>query len=190
LTRCTNRGEHAFDTSKRPDVQSRQDRSLLVPDYRLQLNEVRAFSGLRGYCEEAALGETRSGGCLCGSVRYQIPWPPLGMMACHCTHCQKQSGSALSTIAMVPRAAVELTGTLTEYQDHGESGGSVLRRFCGKCGSPIISDIPQEGLKDFLFIKTGSLDDTSGANPTSHLWTKSAQEWFVFPEGVAMVEKQ
>lgn len=136
------------------------------------------------------MAETRSGGCLCGAVRYEVAWPPLSVMACHCTHCQKQSGSALSTIAMVPRDAVKVTGELTDYHDSGESGGAVVRRFCGTCGSPVLTDIPQEQLKGFLFIKTGTLDDTAGVSPASHLWTRSAQGWFVFPEGAVKVEKQ
>ena len=36
-----------------------------------------------------------SGGRLCGAVRYQCSAEPLGTAICHCTHCQKVSGSAL-----------------------------------------------------------------------------------------------
>ena len=134
--------------------------------------------------------ETRSGGCLCGAVRYEIPWPPLGVVACHCTHCQKQSGSALSTIVVTPRAAFKLTGELKSYLDTAESGGTLTRKFCGKCGSPIISDIPGVQHEAVLYVKSGTLDDSSGANPAAHIWTDSAQGWFVFPEGVPTVPKQ
>lgn len=134
------------------------------------------------------MSETRSGGCLCGAVRYTIAWPPAGVMACHCTHCQKQSGSALSTIAMVQRDAVQLAGTLTTYEDQGESGGTVYRKFCGRCGSPVISDIP--GFPAMLFVKTGTLDDTSGAAPGTHLWTDSAQAWFAFPADAQRIARQ
>ncbi|QIG54568.1 GFA family protein [Altererythrobacter sp. BO-6] len=136
------------------------------------------------------MSETRSGGCLCGAVRYEVAWPPLGVSACHCTHCQKQSGSALSVIARVPREALKMTGVLTDFHDTAESGGSVIRRFCAKCGSPLISEIPQGQSAAFLFIKTGTLDDTSGASPTSHWWTSSAQEWFNFPDDAVMMERQ
>lgn len=133
---------------------------------------------------------TRSGRCLCGAVRYETAWPPVSVMACHCTHCQKQSGSALSIIAMVPRDAVQITGTLTDFHDKGDSGGSVIRRFCGTCGSPVISDIPQEAVKNFVFIKTGTLDDTSDLAPATHLWTNSAQDWFAFPDDAVKVPQQ
>lgn len=136
------------------------------------------------------MSETRSGGCLCGAVRYEVAWPPLGVTACHCTHCQKQSGSALSIIARVPRGAVKMTGVLTDFHDTAESGGAVIRRFCGKCGSPVLSEIPQEPWNAFLFIKTGTRDDTSGLSPASHWWTSSAQDWFIFPDDAVMMERQ
>jgi hypothetical protein len=114
----------------------------------------------------------------------------LGVSACHCTHCQKQSGSALSIIARVPGEALKVTGVLTDFHDRGESGGPVIRRFCAKCGSPLISEIAQEHSAAFLFLKTGTLDDTSGLSPASHWWTSSAQDWFVFAEDAVMVERQ
>lgn len=131
---------------------------------------------------------TKSGGCLCGKVRYSIDWPPTATMSCHCKNCQKQSGSALSTIAMLPREAVRIKGTLKTYLDHGDSGAPVLRKFCDSCGSPVITDVP--AMPAMLFIKTGTLDDTSGAAPATHMWTCSAQDWFVFPEGVPTMDRQ
>lgn len=134
------------------------------------------------------MSDTKSGGCLCGKVRYTISWPPLATMTCHCKNCQKQSGSALSTIAMLPREAVQISGTLTTYEDHGDSGATVYRKFCNTCGSPVITDVP--GMPAMLFVKTGTLDDTRGAGPATHMWTSSAQDWFVFPDDVPRLEKQ
>jgi hypothetical protein len=112
------------------------------------------------------------------------------VIACHCTHCQKQSGSALSTIAVVPRAAVQRTGVLTDFVDTGDSGGRVTRQFCGRCGSPVFTDIPGEQHEAVLYLKTGTLDDNSGAVPASHIWTDSAQSWFPFPDGAVKVPRQ
>lgn len=134
--------------------------------------------------------DRRKGGCLCGQVRYSVPWPPLQVMTCQCTHCQKQSGSSISVIAMVPAADMQLTGELTTYEDKGESGNLLHRRFCGKCGSPIISVIPAMEANGMTFIKAGTLDDTSGLSPAVHLWTQSAQDWMVLPEAGARVERQ
>ena len=42
----------------------------------------------------------QSGGCQCGAIRYEITGPPAAVYACHCTECQKQSGSAFAMAAV------------------------------------------------------------------------------------------
>ncbi|QYJ08625.1 GFA family protein [Qipengyuania flava] len=96
-------------------------------------------------------------------------------MVCHCTHCQKQSGSAFSTIVGVPEGQVAITGEVSRYKDSGESGKSVERQFCGTCGSPLFSKV--EVSPGLLWVKAGTLDDTSAFAPTAHLWTRSKQDW-------------
>ena len=81
---------------------------------------------------------TRSGGCLCGAVRYDVSAPALSVVACHCRDCQRQAGSAFSIIAVFPRDAVHFSGTPALYRGHGDSGGAVERNFCGACGSPLL----------------------------------------------------
>jgi hypothetical protein len=80
--------------------------------------------------------ETREGGCLCGLVRYRVTWPPQALVTCSCTNCQKQSGSALSVVGVARRNDLALTGTLTTFEDKGDSGKPVYRQFCARCGSP------------------------------------------------------
>lgn len=134
--------------------------------------------------------EMRSGGCLCGKVRYSVAWPPLSVATCQCKHCQKQSGSAISIIALVPAADLEVTGELVTFADNSESGGTVYRRFCDTCGSPLFSDLPALSEQGLRFIKAGTLDDTSGLSPTAHYWTSSAQEWVALPTGGERFSKQ
>lgn len=112
------------------------------------------------------------------------------MIACHCKDCQRQAGSVLSTIAAFPKDSVTISGEPKVFHGKGESGRTVLRKFCGDCGSPILSEIPQDSFADMYFVKAGTLDDTSGLTPAAHLWTASAQDWFPFPEGAAKIGKQ
>lgn len=135
-------------------------------------------------------GEVRHGGCLCGAVRYSVAWPPALVATCHCTNCQKQAGSALSVIAFFNRDDLAVTGELTTYEDFGLSGDPVYRKFCGKCGSPVITETPATTEQGKIFVKAGSLDDHSGLAPSLHFWTKSAQDWFVFPEAGTRLETQ
>lgn len=116
-----------------------------------------------------------TGGCLCGKVRYAFEGDPLMCVTCHCKNCQRQAGSALSIIIGVAEAAVTACGELTTYNDIGDSGRTVRRQFCGTCGSPVFTKVDRpEGM---MFIKAGTLDDTSILKPTFHCYTKSKQDW-------------
>ena len=84
---------------------------------------------------------TVQGGCNCGSIRYTIPAKPLTVVACHCRNCQRQSGSAYSVNLIVKAKDMSVEGELALYTDNDtNSGNPVLRKFCGKCGSPIRSE--------------------------------------------------
>lgn len=134
--------------------------------------------------------DRREGGCLCGAVRYSVPWPPLMLLTCSCSNCQKQSGSALSVVGASPRSELKLEGELTTFDDTGESGNAVWRKFCAKCGSPVLTDTPDAEAQGLIFFKAGTLDQTSDLAPASHLWTKSAQQWVVFPADAPKLPKQ
>ncbi|MFN3990633.1 MAG: GFA family protein [Erythrobacter sp.] len=116
-----------------------------------------------------------TGGCLCGKIRYAFDAEPLLCVTCHCKNCQRQAGSALSIIIGVPEDAVAVTGELTTYNDTGDSGATVRRQFCNTCGSPVFTRI--DSPPGMLFIKAGTLDDTSGLQPAFHCYTKSKQAW-------------
>ena len=80
----------------------------------------------------------RQGGCLCGAVRYTLKSEPRAIAICHCTHCQKQSGSLFSFNLVMRQADYEQSGETAIYQDGGDSGQPVYRHFCRNCGSPLL----------------------------------------------------
>jgi hypothetical protein len=132
----------------------------------------------------------REGGCLCGAVRYEADWPPLAQMTCSCRNCQKQAGSALSVVLMFARDAVRVTGTLRTYDDRGTSGQTVHRRFCPTCGSPILTDTPSAETQGLIFVKGGTLDETSDLAPETHYWTERAQSWMRWPEDGILLKRE
>ena len=119
--------------------------------------------------------EAATGHCLCGKVEYTITEAPVMAINCHCKNCQRQSGSAFSSIIGVPQSGVSIAGDFKTYEDHGETGKQVLRDFCGACGSPLFSRV--EAAPGLIFVKVGTLDDTRGFMPAMHLWTSSKQHW-------------
>lgn len=117
----------------------------------------------------------RSGGCLCGAVRYRVDGEPLATAVCHCRHCQRQTGSAFSVMIAVRANGLSSNGEILTYMDRGESGGEVARDFCGTCGSPLFSRVL--ATPGVIYIKAGTLDGTDRLVPNIHVWTSSAQKW-------------
>ena len=117
------------------------------------------------------------GHCLCGSITYVSTAEPVLTGVCHCTDCQRQTGSAGSIVVAVPTNSLEVRGdTLKTYATIGdEHGTKTNRQFCSECGSPIVSRI--DAMPDLVFIKAGTLDDTSWLNPTAEFFRRSAQPW-------------
>jgi hypothetical protein len=130
-----------------------------------------------------------TGQCLCGEITYELAAAPVMTGICHCKNCQRQAGSAFSTLAGVAKDAFSISGTPKLYQDkETDSGNAVERYFCGTCGSPIYSALP--GQPDMLYLKSGTLDDTSDFTPQFHAWCDSKQQWVDIPDSVPSMGKQ
>ena len=83
---------------------------------------------------EVRNGDTRTGRCRCGAVRFRAEGKPLWVAHCHCTDCRRTTGSPMTTYAGYPRDCFAFTSGLpTTYN----SSPGVTRSFCGICGSPL-----------------------------------------------------
>ena len=116
-----------------------------------------------------------TGGCLCGRVRYKLAGESAFSGLCHCRNCQRYTGSAFEPVVAYPSAAVSVQGDLKTYEDKGDSGKAVYRRFCPNCGSGIIAEA--EALPGVTLVLVGGFDDPSAYNPTMEIYCSSAQPW-------------
>ena len=79
-----------------------------------------------------------TGQCHCGFVTYHATLDPRRVSICHCTDCQRLTGSAFRVTASVPAGDFTLTGGQPRrYLKHGDNGAARLQFFCPNCGSPI-----------------------------------------------------
>jgi hypothetical protein len=115
---------------------------------------------------------SRTGGCLCGAIRYELLSDPSVAAICHCTHCQRQSGALFSTNLVVPESDYRQSGDTAIYTDRGDSGQSVWRHFCGTCGSPITSRVAV--MPGLVIVKAGTLDDFKDVAPAVEVYTDHA----------------
>lgn len=133
--------------------------------------------------------QTLNGRCLCGSIEYTCEAEPLATAICHCHNCQRQTGTAFSTIVIVPKETFKFVKKdgLTEYSDTSEAGKDVSRQFCNKCGSPIRSFISIA--PHVCLIKAGTLNDKSQLKPTKQVWCSSAQPWLELSDEIEKHDK-
>jgi hypothetical protein len=104
-----------------------------------------------------SMSQRRTGGCLCGAIRYETVGDPVFTLRCHCRDCQRQSGAAHVPAARVPSAGFRiLEGAPRRYVTKADSGNEIVRVFCGDCGTP-------------LYVQVATRPDLGGFG--SALWT-------------------
>ena len=117
-----------------------------------------------------------TGGCLCGAIRYSIEAKLAELLSCHCTDCQRASGAHGAVVAFVRRENFALLqGTPKRYAKKADSGRTLIRYFCGECGSSLYSH--RETMPEVIGVRAGTLDDSGSLRITAHIWTKSAPPW-------------
>lgn len=128
-----------------------------------------------------------TGGCQCGAIRYEVTGAAPRIHACHCTDCQRQSGSAFGMTMVVAEADFRLTqGEVKTITLKSDAGRTKLGGFCPQCGTRIYHKV--EFRPGMISVKPGTLDDTRWLSPKIHIWTRSKQRWVEIPEGVETYE--
>jgi hypothetical protein len=123
-------------------------------------------------------------------VTYELSGDPIATAVCHCSHCQRQSGGAFSVNLIAHESQLAVSGTLTTFEDRGEHGDDVYvrRRFCGTCGSPIVSELAKSA--GIIAVKAGTLDDTSAVQPGIEAWCVDRQPWVSLPGMAVSLDRE
>lgn len=119
-----------------------------------------------------------SGGCMYGSVRYDVTGPLHEVIACHCRECQQASSNHVTATTAKP-------GHLTITQDCGlgwHCQGVLNLGFCMLCGSTLFFD---HGREHPTGIAVGSLDAAPALHIAVHICTDEAGAWYDLPQGDA-----
>lgn len=122
---------------------------------------------------------TRSGGCFCGAVRYQVTGEIFNATTCHCQSCRRVSGAPAVSWFSVARGGFHLlAGTPAELR----SSAHVTRTFCAACGTALTyhtDDAPDE-----LDITICSLDQPQALAPADHTQTSGRLPWDIPGDGL------
>ena len=117
----------------------------------------------------------RTGGCLCGAVRYEVTGELAPIQLCHCGQCRKAQGGPFGANIPVATTDFRLVQGAEAMKDYRASPGK-LRVFCGACGGPLFSQ--RDETPETLRLRAGSLDDTAGLEVGLHSQTASAADWW------------
>ena len=129
-----------------------------------------------------------SGSCHCGSIRYTAQVDPEQVTICHCTDCQRLSGSAYRASVPAARETFVLEGTPKTYIKTADSGTRRKHAFCPECGAPVYSSAVTD--PPAYSLRIGCLDQRSQLPPKRQIWCKSSLSWSKDLEGIARVQQQ
>jgi hypothetical protein len=116
---------------------------------------------------------TRTGGCLCGNIRFSLNGEPDYLHTCSCPHCQKLGGGPMMSWVSFPLQGLAWTG-------HGEPSwhytfpGETRRGFCPVCGSQLCA-LDDGG--DSIAITLSALDEATGLDPVNQSFRGDAVGW-------------
>ena len=117
------------------------------------------------------------GQCHCGFIRYEAEIEPTRVSICHCTDCQRLTGSAYRVSTSARAEDFRLTGgEPSVYVKVGDSGNRSLQYFCPKCGSPCYRSGEGADAEE-IGIRVGTVNQRRQLLPTKQIWCRSALSW-------------
>ena len=127
-----------------------------------------------------SLPEPLTGGCGCGAVRYEISEPLVSASYCHCTRCQRRTGTAAS-----PQARI-VPGSLRWVQGEDNIGvwspeGGFAKAFCKSCGGQLFSFDPDDP-DNTIAVRLGTFDGDPGIRPSKRTHVDTAVVWEPIPD--------
>ena len=116
------------------------------------------------------------GGCHCGALTYEAEIDPESMTICHCTDCQKMSGSAFRTVIRADEDNfIMLSGEPKVYVKIAENGTPRAMGFCENCGTHIYATGPSDDIP--IGLRIGTCNQRGQLKPNREGYRSSALPW-------------
>ena len=119
------------------------------------------------------------GGCLCGGVRFEVSEPLVSSGYCHCTRCQRRTGTAASVSARIAPGSLRVVSGDELIRTYVPDEG-FAKVFCSACGSALWSRHPDDS--DFISIRLGAFDEDPGIRPEYRQFVAYAAAWEDIPD--------
>jgi hypothetical protein len=119
------------------------------------------------------------GGCGCGAIRFEVNAPLESAKYCHCTRCQRRTGTAASVSAR-PRPGSFRVVSGEEHLRAWRPEGGAEKWFCGECGSALFSR--SSANPEQIGIRLGAFDGDPGIRPSLRQFVAYAAPWEAIPD--------
>jgi hypothetical protein len=120
-----------------------------------------------------------TGSCGCGAVRFELTAPLVAAAYCHCTRCQRRSGTAAAASARIEPGSFRMVAGEEHVRGWSPPGG-LEKAFCGECGSAVFAR--DAGDHDVKIVRLGALDGDPGVRPSAHQFVDNAAGWEPIPD--------
>lgn len=121
-----------------------------------------------------------SGRCLCGAVSFEIDQPAHGAAYCHCTRCQRRTGTAASASAQIDGSGFRILSGEQLVKTWRHPDGGWEKGFCGECGAHLFSRDPDD--RSQMGIRMSAFDGDPGVRPSHRSFVAYAAEWEPIPD--------
>jgi hypothetical protein len=132
-----------------------------------------------------------TGGCHCGHITYEAEVDPATVRVCHCTDCQRLTGTVFrAAIPSLRGTFVLRSGTPKTYIKTAESGNKRVHAFCSECGTPIYAT-SSEPNASVHGLRVGGIDQRYQLGPPARQqWCRSALPWSMDLSQVERIARQ
>ncbi|MGI8713128.1 MAG: GFA family protein [Solirubrobacteraceae bacterium] len=120
-----------------------------------------------------------SGSCGCGAIQFEISAPLLGAAYCHCTRCQKRTGTAVQASARTAPGSLTVTSGEDLLSEWTPPGG-LSKVFCRECGSHVFARDPATG--EIAIVRMAAIDGDPGVRPQARQFVAYAAPWEPIPD--------
>jgi hypothetical protein len=120
------------------------------------------------------------GGCLCGAVRFALTELPTRAGYCHCTRCQRRTGTASSVQARIDGRTLRILAGDHLLKAWRHPDGGFQKLFCGQCGAHLFSRDPDDPTQ--MSVRLGAFDGDPGVRPSWRAFVAYAAPWEPIPD--------
>ena len=121
-----------------------------------------------------------TGGCLCGGVRFELSEPPQAAGYCHCTRCQRRTGTAASAQARIDGRSFRLLRGEDLVKAWRHPDGGFEKCFCQECGAQLFSRNPEDPSQ--MSVRMAAFDGDPGVRPSWRAYVAYAAPWEGIPD--------